>query len=540
MLYNYSVKKINKHHKQYTKISGNYQLSLPLDFETFIPEDDSVRLLSHILEGLNYKKLYQAYSSTGRKPVVEPKVLFKVITYAFMNGIYSTRKIERACKRDINFLWLLQGYKAPDHSTIARFIKEFLETAMEDLFNQMVFYLHEINEIEFKNLFVDGTKLEANANKYTFVWKKVINKNEAKMLIKIEALFNEIGSHYLTDIIFDNKDIIKSLDALLIFLKNKQTEENIVFVHGTGKRKSKLQKFFETATEFHERQQKYNKANSIFNGRNSYSKTDSDATFMHMKEDHMRNAQLKPGYNIQIGVESEYITGVDIFSDRSDVTTLIPFLENMHNKLGRRYENIIADAGYESEENYLYLAEKKQRAYIKPQMYEKWKKTSFKKDISKRENMAYTEDEDYYICHNKKRLNPVGITHKKSSSGYEAELTIYECEDCNDCPYKLKCTKAKGNRKMHVSKTFVAKREVSHQNIKTDQGILLRMNRSIQVEGAFGVLKSDYGFNRFLRRGKNNVKNEFILLCLAYNINKLHSKIQKGRCEKHLHPLKTA
>jgi len=181
--------KPNQQHKDYTEFSGYYQLVLPLNFEMLIPDDDSVRLLSHILEGLNYSKLYKAYSRSGRKPSIEPKVLFKILAYAYLSNIYSSRKIEAACKRDINFMWLLQGAKAPDHSTISRFRKEYLSEALEDLFYQLVKYLHSIGEIEFDNLFVDGTKIEANANRYTFVWKKVVNKNEAKMFVKIQSLY---------------------------------------------------------------------------------------------------------------------------------------------------------------------------------------------------------------------------------------------------------------------------------------------------------------------------------------------------------------
>jgi transposase len=272
--------------------------------------------------------------------------------------------------------------------------------------------------------------------------------------------------------------------------------------------------------------------------RNSYSKTDQDATFMHMKEDHMRNSQLKPGYNVQIAVESEYVTGVGIFNDRSDVATLIPMLNEMQVRLGMKYTNIIADSGYESEENYLYLEKEKMIPYIKPQSYEIWKKKSFKNDISKRENMTYIEEADAYVCANSRILWPVGIRHRKSTSGYRSKLTVYECEDCSGCPNKSKCTKAQGNRRMEASKIFIEKRQKSYENIMSDKGVKLRVNRSIQVEGAFGVLKNDYEFSRFLTRGKNNVKTEFILLCMGYNFNKLHAKIQKERLGKHLHPIK--
>lgn len=526
--------------KNYTQFDGCYQLVLPLNFEVLIPGDDSVRLLSQLLEGLNYKRLYQAYSSTGRKPAVEPKILFKVLTYAYMNNIYSSRKIETACKRDINFMWLLGGCQAPDHSTIARFRKEYLADALEDLFYQMVEYLHGIGEVKFENLFVDGTKIEANANRYTFVWKKVVNKNEAKMFLKIQACIEEINLTYMTNFAITKETLLDNLERVLAYLEEKRQQEKIEFVHGIGKRKTQLQKFIENLQVFYERQEKYDTHNQLFEGRNSYSKTDPDATFMHMKDDHMRNAQLKPAYNVQIGVEGEYVTGVGVFQDRSDTATLIPFLKNMESHLKAGYQNIIADSGYESEENYLYLEEKEQIYYIKPQTYEKWKKRSFKKDISKRENMAYDSVKDEYTCHHKKQLKPIGITHRTSATGYRSEITVYECEDCGDCPFKAKCTKAKGNRRMQVSKKFIEKRQVSYENITSKEGTLLRVNRSIQVEGAFGVLKNDYAFSRFLTRGKNSVKNEFILLCLGYNVNKFHAKIQNQRVGKLLHELKTA
>lgn len=528
------------YNKNYTEFSGRFQLILPLNYEVLIPKDDSVRLLSQILEGLNYEKLYTAYSSNGRKPAVDPKILFKVLTYAYMNNIYSSRKIETACRRDINFMWLLNGKKAPDHSTIARFRKEYLSDAVEDLFYQMVKYLNQIGEVNFENLFVDGTKIEANANRYTFVWKKAVNKNEAKMYIKIQSCIEEINQSYQTGFKITKETLMDDLQTVLDYLEDKRQQEQIEFVYGIGKRKTKLQKLTEELQDFQKRQEQYNIHNRIFEGRNSYSKTDPDATFMHMKDDHMRNAQLKPAYNVQIGVESEYVTGVGIFQDRSDTATLIPLLEDMESHLNTRYRKVIADSGYESEENYLYLERKEQTSYIKPQTYEKWKTRSFKNDISKRENMAYDSIKDEYTCHNGKQLKFIGIIHRTSASGYCSEVTLYECEDCLGCPCKARCTKSKGNRRMQVSKKFIEKRQISYENITSLEGILLRVNRSIQVEGAFGVLKDDYNFHRFLTRGKISVKNEFILLCFGYNVNKLHAKIQNERVGKPLHQLKTA
>ena len=250
---------------------------------------------------------------------------------------------------------------------------------------------------------------------------------------------------------------------------------------------------------------------------------------MHMKDDHMKNAQLKPGYNIQIGVEGEYIVGVDISSKRSDQLTFIPFLDKLGESLPAKYENIIADAGYESEENYVYLEENNQKSFIKPQNYENTKSKKFKNNIGKRENMIYNEITDTYTCANNKELKFIATTTRKSKSGYISKAKIYECENCNNCPIKLKCTKAKGNKRIQVSPVFITKRKQSQDNITSEFGILARMNRSIQVEGAFGVIKENHNFRRFLTRGKKNVKVEFLLLTLAYNLNKLHNKIQQNR-----------
>ena len=528
-------------HKNYAQLLENYQLRLPIDLEIFIPDDDSVRLLSLMMEELDYKKLYEAYSPNGRNPAVPPKILFKILVYAYMNDIWSSRKIEIACKRDINFMWLLQGFKAPDHNTIARFRTGRLEPILDDLFNQFIIKLYENNELELKNLFIDGTKIEANANKYTFVWKKTVSKNEIKLGEAIKLFIKSINDKFNKNFsIVENTVKSKLLNEILEFLNSIKLSSNIEFVYGKGKRKTELQKLIEEANKYLERQSKYDLYNSIFNGRNSFSKTDIDATFMHMKDDHMRNAQLKPGYNVQIGVDSEYIVAADIFSDRNDVWTLVPFLKTMEKKLGFKYPSVTTDSGYESEEGYEFLKENGQVPYIKPQTYEKWKRRSFKKDISKRENMAYDEEKDHYICHAGKYLKPIFIKTQKSKSGYKSEVTVYECENCSGCPHKEKCTKAKGNKRLYVSKNFIAKRQESYENIKSDTGIKYRMNRSIQVEGAFGVLKSDYEFQRFLLRGKTKVKLEFLLLSLGYNINKLHAKIQTNRTESHLFEVKTA
>ena len=531
-------------HQDYTTYSAGYQLSLTMDIQVYIAPHDPVRLLNQLLEGLDYKKLLSTYSDKGRNSVVPPVIMFKILVYAYMYRAFSSREIQRLCQRDIHFIWLLNGYPAPSHPSINRFRKQRLSNGvMEDLFDQLIERLHALDEIHFKNLFIDGTKIEANANRYSFVWLKSVTKNESKLHTKIEKLLQQINEMYLTTYQFNSTQPLDVLESCLMNLKQRVIEQSIEFVSGKGKRKTVLQRQVEALEDYIEKQNMYlTYQERIGEHRSSCSKTDVDATFMRMKDDHMKNGQLKPGYNVQIGVEAEYIVYVGIFSSANDVTTLIPFLTSMESRLSNTFERVIADAGYESEENYAYLKENHQKVFIKPLNYEASKTRKYKAQLGKRENMAYDELTDTYTCANGRVLKPIEVKSRESRTGYRKEVTIYECETCQDCPLRSKCTKAKeGNHKrIEVSKKMLSLRTESLENIQSEEGIILRKNRSIQVEGAFGVLKQDYGFRKFLTRGKVHVTVEMLLLCFGYNVQKLHNKIQNNRCGQQLHTQKVA
>jgi len=541
MLYNWCMRNTITQ-PEYTVNGSEYQLVIPMDIGELIPEDDSVRLLSAIMERMDYSKLYSAYSRIGRIET-SPKHLCKVLVYGYMNGIFSSRKLEKACRRDINFMYLLERESAPDHSTIARFRSGRLGEAIESLFMQLVAQLKDAGELSLLNVFVDGTKEEANAGRYTFVWKKSIGKHEArmqeKMKLELPMLSKGLGIRFRAG----EKIRAKDLKKLRKRLKALQTQEGIEFVHGRGTHKTQIQKAIEAVEGYLSRQKRYDDYNHSFGDRNSFSKTDRDATFMRMKEDHMKNGQLKPAYNVVIGVDSEYIVGAIISQERSDSKTMIPFLE----RYGQGYKKITADAGFESEENYTYLEENGQLAFIKPSNYEKSKTRKYKSDIGRRENMPYDAETDSYTCHMGNQIHVAYEKKTKSAAGYPIITTVYECESCEGCPHKEKCIRPGGKqaieertKRLHVSKTFLRQRAEAQERITSEEGILLRMNRSIQVEGAFGVLKEDMGFRQFLLRGQGKVEIEFLLLCMAYNVNKLHNKIQSGRCGMHLHIPKTA
>lgn len=341
-----------------------------------------------------------------------------------MNGAFSSRKIEQLCKCDIYFWWLLDGFKKPDHCTISRFRKK-MGDQIERVFYDVVKYLLNMGEISGENLFIDGTKLEANANRYTFVWKKSVEKKELKLCSKLPSILDEIHSAY--GVKFPENTPVPDMIAALSSL---MTRFGFIRVTGKGHHKSSYQKALEKLEEYAEKLALYERYNSLFDGRNSFPKTDTDATFMRMKDDHMKNGQLKPGHNIQSAVEGEYIIGIDVSSKRSDVNTLIPFLEKLNSLELFVLKNIICDAGYESEENYLYMKSHNLTSYIKPVNYEQQKKKNHRTKYGRIENMEYHELGDIFVCKAGRILWRVGTKHEKSKTGFVSEKAVYRCESC--------------------------------------------------------------------------------------------------------------
>jgi transposase len=532
-------------HKNYSLNQSGYQLKLPLNIDTIIPEDDSVRLLSQFVEAMDLTDLYSTYERINS---ISPRTLLKIVLYSYMNGDYSSRSMELNCKRDINFMFLLEGAPAPDHATFARFRSIHFAPCSKRILAEMSNTLFDLGEISGETIFIDGTKIEASANKYTFVWKKAVTKNQEKLLIKLADFVAECEQLYDIKIVYGSTIKMKHVKKLRKKLYTLKESENVVFVHGIGKRKTPLQKCIETLEDYSSRLKEYNQKIHICGEWNSYSKTDRDATFMRMKEDAMGNGQLKPAYNLQHGLDSEYITWLTIGPQPTDTTTLIPFLKDAENHLKFKYKKITADAGYESEENYQFLESNGQISYIKPANYEISKTRKYRNDIGKIENMEYDEEADVYTCRNDKKLKVHNIRHSISKTGYVSEKTIYKYENCDACPYKKECIKGNNckiplderTKTLQVAKTFLKYRQEDLERILSEEGILFRTNRSIQAEGSFGDLKQDMQFRRYLSKGTTNVLAESTLLAMARNINKLHNKIQKDRTGNHLFPLKSA
>ncbi len=493
------------------------------------------------MEDMKLSALYRTYERIPRNTAT-PRQLLKIVLYGYMNGIRSARDLETACRKNIDYMFLLGDTKVPDHTTIARFITLHLSPCIKELFTEQIQQLLELEEISGETVFIDGTKIEANANRYTFVWKKAVTKNLARMLEQIPEFLQECEEQLGQKLLYSEEITIHTLKRIKKELEKVQQQEGIAFVFGSGKRKSPLQKMMEQLEEYLHRLKEYDEKLRICGDRNSYSKTDPDATFMRMKEDHMRNGQLKPAYNVQHSVDSEYIVWVHVSPHRSDSLTLKPVLKEMEKYLTFRYREIVADAGYESEENYLYLDRNGQLAFIKPTNFEISKTRSYRSDISRKENMQYDDERDVYICRNSKELVATHARHSKSSNGYVLETTIYTCSSCKGCPYKTSCIKGNNcktpmeerNKVLQVSKKKEQFRKACLERLVSDRGVQLRMNRSIQVEGSFAIIKEDMNFRRYSYRGKDNVLTQSVLMAMAFNMNKLHHKIQNNRTGTHL------
>ncbi|MDU5274906.1 MAG: IS1182 family transposase [Peptoniphilus lacydonensis] len=500
----------------YTLVNDTIQLRLNFNTEIYIQNDVKIRLVKNIIERLNLTELKKVYSSFGRKPTVNPVTMLQIIIFCYSEGIFSSRGIEKACKYDLRIKYLLDKELPPDHSTINRFRQKIVELT-PDLLNQIVQILIEENQIDLSSIYIDGTKIEAYANRYSFVWRGSIKKWQEKL---IERIKEELG---LSKSLIPDQ-VLQAVTTIFNQLRKYCKQKKIKFVYGKGKRKTKEQRDYELLKDWKEKLESYRKHLEIMGDyRNSYSKTDHDATFMRMKEDHMKNGQLKPAYNIQLASASGFIIGENISHHPSDMYTLKPFLKDLLEKYPNKLNRIVADAGYESEENYVFLAENNLTSYIKPSNYEKSKTRKYKKEQEFRKSLKYDERQDKYISQEGKEFIRCNDRYRKRKIEYITITKVYRSFDWNK-----ERQKTKG---IYIAETFQKYREETLKNIIFDQGIEERLNRSIQAEGAFSKIKSGLNYNRFHHRGKENIISEICLLSIALNLNKLASKIENKNLE---------
>jgi transposase len=502
----------------------NQLMLLPPNLEELIPEKHLVRVVDEIIEQINIDPLLQQYKGGGTSAYL-PKMLVKVIIYAYTQRIFSSRQIAKALRENINFMWL-SGMNRPDHRTINRFRGKIMKAVIDEVFYAVVEQLLDQGYIDLKKYFVDGTKLEANANKYSFVWRKSTENYKAILQEKVRKLLDEIDEiETEEEIEYGERDLEevgegKEIDSE----KLKEVAEKInqrLKKDPKNKTLKKAKRSLEN--DFIPRQEKYEQQEKTFQGRNSYSKIDQDATFMRMKEDHMRNGQLKAGYNIQMGTQNQFVIGYTIHQRAGDTSCLKPHLDYLKEWLGEYPESLIADAGYGSEENYAYLEENNVAAYVKYNTfhYEQKRRLKNSKTKYRPENFKYLPELDQYECPQGERLTYEFTKKYVTNNGYESSRRIYGGTACRDCPVMKECTKSKYHRRLWVGVELNKMKKTAHDRLLSPRGIEVRSQRPIEVEAVFGRLKQNWGFRRFMLRGVEKVKTEWGILCIAHNLSKM-------------------
>jgi transposase len=449
----------------------NQSALFPLSFEKLIPANHPVRVVNRVIDKLDISDLVSSYKGGGASSY-HPRTLLKILIYSYLNNTYSSRKMEKANNESIYYHWL-SGANFPDHHTINNFRGNRLKGNIHNIFTQVVIMLNQSNLVALEEVFTDGTKLESFANRYTFVWKGSIEKNKEKLEKKIKLILKDIEEEIAQE------DHSQETNELSTPISSKELDQKIAELNKTIKQKGpdkKITKQIEKlSNEALPKLQEYESHLNKMGERNSYSKTDHDATFMRMKEDHMKNGQLKPAYNVQLSTENNFITNFSIHQRPGDTATYKEHLESYHQKYGHYPHQAIADAGYGSLENYEFLAENNIESYVKYNYFHIEQSKKFKSDISRIENLYYNADQDCYICPMGQKMLPIGQDRKrKSDLGYDYEITIYQAINCVGCPLRGACHKQQGNRKIEVNKQLIQYKRQSRENLLSEKGRKLR------------------------------------------------------------------
>ena len=515
----------NLHFRSY---DPDQTLLFPQRIDRDIPKDDPVRILKSVIESLDLSGFKKLYHERGRSPY-HPKMMLMVILYSYMNNVYSCRKIEKLLYRDIYYIWL-SGYQKPDFATINRF-RNRVKNEIGHIFTLLVLILVEKGFVTLEVEYLDGTKIESKANKYTFVWRKIVERNREKLLEKIRVLLQQINEQMAQDKAADVDtleltpqtlcEISKEFKEALGSAPEAKTKEEKAAQRGKNKMFKELERHGEKLAEYNSRLEQ-------MEGRNSISKTDPSATFMRMKEDAMCNGQTKPGYNLQISSENQFITDFALFPNPTDTLTFIPFLGSFPGRYGRFPKRVVADSGYGSEENYRFMDEAGIEGFVKYNRFHLEHRPRYKPDTFHPDSLYYNEEGDYYICPMGQRMSRTGTLQTRTEGGYISQSACYRAIRCKGCPLRCLCYKAKANqRTIRVNHRLNSYKRKACELLTSEEGIKERGRRCIEPEAVFGQMKSNMAYRRFRHMGKDKVVMDFTFFAIAFNIKKLCSMMRK-------------
>ena len=508
--------------------NNNDRLFFLLNPNEDISENDPERIVDAVVESLDLSEFKKLYREKGRC-AYHPKMMLKIILYAYMNNIYSCRKIEKAVQRDIHYIWLA-AQERPDFVTINRF-RNRVKSEINNIFTQTVLVLAERGFITLDVEYIDGTKIESKANKYTFVWRKTVEKNRAKLQEKIRVLLGRIDDVIAQDKAAESDKVEftpETQTSLISDLQDSLAAESEPSGKEQKKQMREKKKQIKELEKHRDKLNEYDGRLEQMGDRNSMSKTDPDATFMRMKEDAMNNGQTKPGYNLQISAENQFITDFALFPNPTDTLTLIPFFNSFLDRYGHLPSVAVADSGYGSEENYRFMDEAGMEAYVKYNRFHLEQRPRYKPNPFHHDNFHYNADEDYYVCPMGQHMTRIGTAHSKTASGYRSENARYRAQNCKGCPLRCMCYKAKGDRRIiEVNHRLNKYKKKARELLTSEDGLKHRGRRCIEPEAVFGQMKFNMAYRRFRHFGKDKVTMDFAFFAIAFNIKKMCSKIAK-------------
>ena len=515
------------HYHPYTP---NQLVLFPQRIDENIAGNDPVRIVNAIVDSLNLEAFKKLYKEKGRS-AYHPRMMLKVILYAYMNNVYSCRRIEKLLLRDIHYIWLA-GYEKPDFITINRF-RNRVKGEINNIFTQVVLILSSKGFITLDVEYIDGTKIESKANKYTFVWRKSVEKNRSKLMKKISVLLDQVEDVIAQDNTVEKNEKVEFTPSMLTDIIGELKDSLETSSAPVGKEEKKKcrerKRQIKQLEEHRDKLLEYDNHLTVMGERNSYSKTDPDATFMRMKEDAMNNGQTKPGYNLQIATENQFITNFALFPNPTDTLTFIPFEEMFFYRYGRFAKTTIADSGYGSEENYRFMDGNGTEAFVKYNYFHKEQKPRYKPNPFHPESLYYNKREDYYVCPMGQHMNRTGTKRGKTGSGYVTESICYQAARCEGCPLRGQCFKAKGNRIMEVNHRLNEYKRQARERLTSEEGIQHRGKRCIEPEAVFGQIKYNMQYRRFRHFTKDKVTMDFAFFAIAFNIKKLGALLQKNQ-----------
>ena len=489
-------------------------LLLPPSLDELVPENHMVRVVDAVIDRLDISDILSTYRGGGNS-AFNPKMMLKVLVFSYLSNVYSSRRIEELLRRDIYFMWLA-GMKRPDFRTINYYRGKRLKEGFDAVFTQVVRLLHEEGFVSLKVQYIDGTKIESVANKYTFVWRGSVEKYDARLKAKTEALLRQIEQNHAIE--NQQNPVSEELTAEEVAERVGRIKEK-VDADNLSKEECKALKQIETDAV--PRMKRYKKQLETMGSRNSYSKTDPEATFMRMKEDAMLNGQLKPGYNVQISTENQFITNFGIYQRPTDTLTMISYLESFKTRYGMQSDEIVADSGYGSEENYEYMFRNGMTPYVKYNMFHVEQRRGYRNNPFRVSNLFYNPHDDFYVCPMGQKMKFIRREKRYTASGYQQTVSVYRASRCQGCPLRGQCHKSKRDRQIEVNHTLDDYKARARELLTSEQGLKHRSNRPIEPEAVFGQIKECGRFRRLRLKGLTGAKIDFGLKALAHNLRKL-------------------